>query len=422
MRPVHAFFCALPFVIAIGCEATNGTSVTTSTSAGGSGAGDFQFDGGLVGGGLPDGGIVCVPGTAFDDVDQDGFTRADGDCDDCDPNVGPNAVEVATPDGGVPKDENCNGSIDEPADTCDVGLVIDDLDPLSAAKAMDLCKLSSGAANDWGLVSAKWVMPDGAPPPVAEPAATFYHLGHGLLPRFGLVVKPRHGERVLALSSGTARQPTDPDFMPVDGFDKGYTVNSPEGFPKESPACPDKLSGEPHDAAGLELTIHTPSNAKAFSFDFDFFTYEWSHFICSTYNDFFIALLSPIPAGQADGNISFDSLGNPVSVNNAFLEVCGCLNNPPDDCMAGGKAFPCSLGDTQLLGTGFGFDGNAGHEDHGSTDWLVTTAPVVPNSEITIRLSVYDSGDGALDTTTLIDNWRWIAEAGIPVRTMPVAK
>src|SRR5262249_1904022 len=129
------------------------------------------------------------------------------------------------------------------------------------------------------------------------------------------------------------------------------------------------------------------------------FTFEWPGYICSQYNDFFLAILSPIPMGQPDGNISFDSMGNPVSVNNAFLEVCGCEGNPPSPCFAGGKVFPCALGDTDLIGTGFGFDTNFG-EDHGSTGWLQTKAPVPPGSEITIRWAVHDSGDGSLDTTT----------------------
>ena len=115
---------------------------------------------------------------------------------------------------------------------------------------------------------------------------------------------------------------------PNDGL-KGYTSNSPQGFPKESPACPGSITGEPHDGAALQLEILTPTNAQGFSFSFNFFTYEWPDFICSTFNDFFVSLLMPFPANQPDGNISFDSQGNPVSVNNAFLEVCGCPGGPP---------------------------------------------------------------------------------------------
>ena len=49
----------------------------------------------------------------------------------------------------------------------------------------------------------------------------------------------------------------------------------------------------------------------------------------------------------------------------------------------------------------------------------MTTAPADPGSEITIRWGVYDSGDGVLDSTTLIDNWQWTADPG-EVGTTPV--
>jgi hypothetical protein len=105
-------------------------------------------------------------------------------------------------------------------------------------------------------------------------------------------------------------------------------------------------------------------------------------------------------------------------VNNAFVEVCGCDSGPP--CQAGGKSFTCSLGDQSLLGTGFGKD--TAFQDHGSTEWLVTTAPVDPGSTITLRWGVYDSGDGILDTTTLVDNWQWEADPGttVTVGTNPI--
>jgi hypothetical protein len=360
-----------------------------------------------------------VPGGPDDDVDGDGWTPAQGDCNDCDPNINPNAYDFPPAPGQNPIDYDCDGQTDE-VGPCDFGLDIASSDPLNAARAVELCKLSSGP-KDWGVVSAAWVMADGSPPPTTEPEVSNFHLGHGLLPAFGNTDTVRMGARMLALSSGSARQPNDPGYHDVSGFDKGYVGASPTGFPKESPACPGVVTGQPHDPTGVEIAINTPSNVKGFSFDFDFFTYEWPGFICSTYNDFFVAILSPIPMGQGDGNISFDGMGNPVSVNNAFLQVCGCMGNPPSPCSAGGKSFPCALGDLDLLGTGFGFD-TTGGQDHGSTGWLTTTAPVEKNSMIVLRWAVYDSSDGVLDTTTLIDNWRWIADPSVSVATNPTAQ
>jgi hypothetical protein len=399
---------------------TGGNSSTGVTTAGtggksagtGQGGDDFGFDAGLSGsGGAGPANCNSAPG---DDSDKDGYTVAEGDCNDCDPNVNPGAIEViavAGADGGVPTavDENCDGMVDNVEPPCDNGLDIADGDAMDAAKAVDLCHVATGAKG-WGVVSAKWVMADGSSPPPGNPN---FDLGHGMLSAFGPNVKVQAGGRMLALSSGTARQPTDPGYLSVGGFDKGYTGKQPQGFPKESPACPGVTTGTPHDASGVEIVVRAPSNARGFSFNFNFFTYEWPDYICSPFNDFFVALLSPIPTGQSDGNISFDSQGNPVSVNNAFLEVCGCAGSGGPPCSAGGKQFPCALGNSGLAGTGF----QEQSQDHASTGWLFTKAPVNPGQQITMRWAVYDSGDGVLDTTTLIDNWQWIAEPGTQVGT-----
>ena len=42
--------------------------------------------------------------------------------------------------------------------------------------------------------------------------------------------------------------------------------------------------------------------------------------------------------------------------------------------------------------------------------------------EIELLWAVYDSGDGVLDSTAIIDNFRWIAKPGVPVSTNPVPK
>jgi len=434
MRPaLIAIVLAAPLAGYLACSAPNGKSAfgdgggATTTSGVGGGVGGSSsstsgmgasagFDPGK-GGNTSSGGTTCNSGQD-EDQDQDGFSKAQGDCNDCDPNVNPNAVEViAGPGqggaGGAPEpaDENCDGQIDEPPVLCDSGLAIDSIDPMDGARAVDLCKQSSGP-GEWGVLDAKWVSVDGSP----APANGNFDLGHGMLTGFGPNVNVQAGSSMLGLSSGTARQPNDPGYQDVGGFDKGYTMNHPQGFPKESPSCPGVTTGQPHDGAALELTIIVPSNAHGFAFNFDFYTYEWPGFVCSTYNDFFVAILDPIPQNQTDGNISFDQLNNPVSVNNAFLEVCGCQNGPP--CQAGGKSFNCALGATELQGTGFGLD--TAYQDHGATSWLITQAPVDPNTQIKIRWGVYDSGDGVLDTTTLVDNWHWIAEPGTTVGTEPV--
>ena len=57
--------------------------------------------------------------------------------------------------------------------------------------------------------------------------------------------------------------------------------------------------------------------------DRHFFTSEWPAFVCTDYNDSFIAYLSSkaFNGGKPD-NISFDAQKNPVSVNNGFFDRC----------------------------------------------------------------------------------------------------
>jgi hypothetical protein len=368
------------------------------------------------------------------DHDGDGFSFAQGDCNDCDPNTNPGAFDV--PKDGI--DEDCDGKVDDEPTGCDAAVVLDSSNALDAARAMDLCRTTTadatGKARTWGVVSATFVAPDGTDQctPAASgvvfgglggsgtaPGTTGssscvadadFGLGHGNLSKLG-VVKPREGAHMLGLSSGTARDPTDPGYSDVAGFDKQFTVNAAAGFPAPAPACPSVITGQPHDGAALSLTIRVPTNAQSFSLSEDFFSYEFPGYICSTYNDTFVVEMTPPPPAASStsvgGNIAFDQAGNPVCVNNSLLQVC-------DAQTAGGKTFACPLGPSQLQGTGFGAD-TTGGTDHAATGWLTTTVNVdasLRGKDITLLFAIWDSGDGILDSTALIDGFTWSTTAG----------
>jgi hypothetical protein len=53
-----------------------------------------------------------------------------------------------------------------------------------------------------------------------------------------------------------------------------------------------------------------------------------------------------------------------------------------------------------------------------ATSWLTTTAPIPADTDITLTFSVWDSGDGNLDSTVLVDNFK-ITTMPLPVGTMP---
>ena len=79
------------------------------------------------------------------------------------------------------------------------------------------------------------------------------------------------------------------------------------------------------------------------------------------------------------------------------------------------------LGVGDLAGTGFDvWHNTTGYGPPGATRWLKTQAPVKPGSIITVRFAMWDAGNGQYDSTTLIDNFQWIANGGtIAVGTQP---
>ncbi|MBW2453498.1 MAG: hypothetical protein JRI68_03260 [Deltaproteobacteria bacterium] len=367
---------------------TGGTGGSSSTSSGTAG------DGGG-GGGITDPPCDNAPEV---DGDGDGWTGADGDCNDCTEMINPGAYDY---DGNA-IDEDCNGTDDDTVTECDGSLAMDSNDPLDAVRAMDLCTMQAG--DSWGVVSAEYAYVDGT-----TATATDFDLGHGILSDFGDVVVPKAGQQLFAISSGTARDATDSGWVDPSGFDKSYTTGAAPGFPKESPACPNVTTGEAHDSIHLRIRLKTPTNAKSFRYSVNMYTWEYPDFICSNFNDFVTAIMIPAPANNADttcdslpcGNISFDSQGNPLSVNAGFLQVCEAGEH-------GGKTFDCFLGTEALGGTGF--------EGHASTGWLQTKAPVEdPGGEIVLEFGAWDSGDGILDTTGLFDAFEWDLEETVVV-------
>ncbi len=336
-----------------------------------------------------------------DDVDHDGdgLSAAKGDCNDCDPRVHPAFYDF--PGNGV--DEDCSGTADDGEDECDGALALDSSDAFDAAKAMGLCKKADPATGAWGVVEAKFVRPDGKSASV--------NLDVGILKSFG-VNAPQAGQSMLSLSSGYARAPGDPGYKAGPSRAKGVRHGAPAGYPKEFAGCPDAETGSPQDGIALEVKILVPKNAQSFSYDQNFFTYEFPNFICSSYNDFYVTLMEPKLPNLPDANIAFDSQNNPISVNNAFLQACKGQN-------AGGKTFTCPLGQTPLKNTGFD---NALTGPHAATGWLTTSAPVTGGTEITLRFAIWDSGDGNLDSTVLLDNFKWSVDPTSGAVTAPVPK
>src|SRR5262249_29441428 len=154
-----------------------------------------------------------------------------------------------------------------------------------------------------------------------------------------------------------------------------------------------------------------PTNATGYSFSFKFYSMEYPYWVCNAYNDQFIALVSPPPQGSIKGNISFDSLHNPVSVNLGFFDVCNpneqglyaydCNNSMLahiGNCPAPPSPY-CPSGVAALASTGFdALDVSYGGA--GATSWLTSQAPITGGDLVTIRFALWDTGDNQFDSTT----------------------
>jgi hypothetical protein len=244
---------------------------------------------------------------------------------------------------------------------CDDGLVIDDNSAINAAKALDVCE----------PINARFIRANGT---LATHSSQI-----GLLPKFGNIVIPTKGESMLMLSTGSARDMTQPSNCGNTSCENADGVAAPSGFPQEITGC--ASANNINDDIGFEMTLLVPENAKGFSFDFMFFTFDYPQYVCSLFNDQFIVTLDSNPQGSINGNLAFDNDGNPIGANCNFI-------NPNFSNV--------------LAGTGFGSWGEAG-----TTGWVRTTAPVVAGQEITLRFIIWDTGDKALDSSVIIDNFNW---------------
>ncbi|HEY1690555.1 MAG TPA: choice-of-anchor L domain-containing protein [Polyangiaceae bacterium] len=362
--------------------------------------------------------------------------------------------------GGATAQDGGSGS--GPVDTtpaCDTSLAIDDPSAADFAQAIGIC--TTAASKGYGLVSATYSKAFGSTAPP--------HDGQwGLLPSFGSAVKPREGSRLGVLSSGYAREYDDSqgqsigsaaqtcgsasleaccwsgingacpvgaasDFVnsspdgPLEGTSYPTGV-APPGFPQSGASCPQGKTV--NDMIDLKLTLEAPPDATGFRFDFDFYSSEWPNFVCSNYNDAFVAYLTS--KGLTD-NVSFDAQHNPVSVNNDYFDHCtagvplGCNRTDGNSADAPVATSQCASGASELAGTGYagtkqslcgqGPDATLG----GATGWLTTQASIEPGEQFTLEFMIWDAGDGILDSSVLIDHFVWIGgSASSPPSTQPV--
>ena len=388
----------------------------------------------IIGNGLDDDCDGAIDEGINEDADGDGWTIAQGDC--CDSyltckadepaKINPGAIDET----GNQIDDDCDGIIDnpKPVATCSsttyqpvANAQVTSTDALKLAQAMDICTAST--TEGYGLIQAELLHADGSPLEKTCNTTLCGSTTHispaeqvSVSTRFGATLPPMSGSTMAVLSSGKAQGKENTSTKDCMGSE----VNVPQvyldahgGKLPVSTICNNTRSGtKANDSIMLRLKLKAPSNAAGFKFKFKFFSKEYPGYICNDYNDFFLALLnSQHPDIPKDRNISFDSNGNPVSVNNAFFTECDKTACTKDvgcsTCEDGIGSVSAYVQDTKTAG---------------ATRWLQTSSPIMAGETFTLDLIVFDAGDFEAttsrpqnttgwghqrDSLVLIDNFEW---------------
>jgi hypothetical protein len=150
--------------------------------------------------------------------------------------------------------------------------------------------------------------------------------------------------------------------------------------------------GAANDYTEIRIVADVPMTNNSLNYDFAFFSTEFPYYFNSAFNDMYVGWLE---SESWTGNISFDDIGNPISLNAGFLDfkdTNGSLPELDNTCM----------------------------KYHAGTRWLQSVAPVTPGEQITLVLAVFDLSDSILDSYVFLDNFGWGCEGEDTPSTTPV--
>jgi hypothetical protein len=342
------------------------------------------------------------------DLDDDGYTPADGDCDDYSEFVNPEAIEdLGEDETGDDVDNDCDGLTDE-VETCSCGGTGNEITNLVCA--LDICiyeweawYVSSSLASPGGVTEGSMLNP-------ATEAVT----------KFGTPANldPRKGGSYTLVACGNALQTSGSRSTSLGG--SGYTD------PFDASTA--------YDAVELVINLHAPINALGFSFDYIFFSAEYDDFIGTSFNDKFYAIMNGPSTGSVDEVINYTACRDMSSGGYYdFIDTAACpthpfghccyiaVNNSYSECCWYGGC-PSGTWDFNIAGTGFSCAASSGGDSAAtgsSTEWLQTTAQVEPGEEFQLRFHVHDTGDHIYDSEVILDNFRWHAQPVEP-GTFPI--
>ncbi|HMR81043.1 MAG TPA: choice-of-anchor L domain-containing protein, partial [Polyangiaceae bacterium] len=188
-----------------------------------------------------------------------------------------------------------------------------------------------------------------------------------------------------------------------------------------SPGCPGPTGNAANDPVMLTFRLRVPTNARSFSFNSFFNSAEFPEYVCTQFNDFYVALVdSGATTNPKDKNLAVYIAPNftrfPVSVNLSFGTNLFAVCDAGQTGCAGGVLGQASCVSGTALLNGTGLDTNTGgcgsppnNSDllGGGTGWLTTAGNVVPGEVMEVRIAIWDTSDHVFDSLLLLDNWIW---------------
>jgi hypothetical protein len=384
------------------------------------------FDAGSTGG---DSGVVAT----FDaggnlcgasDCDGDGYA-APADCNDHDPAINPGAYDFK----GDGVDNDCDGKVDDPTETCETVVTQVPGTPTDFARAADLCAQPGGFDP---LVRAEWGSISGLGPSQQQWVSKTKDAQVGLVSSFGKN-DTRQGRTMIGLATGIWGAP-DPRNDPALDTDPNFHLNDAcADIPISGLDCQSLSNGAPaggvsvQDWAELRLWIKAPLNAGTLLFDFAFFSSEFNQFWNASLNDAFLVLVSS--KSNNGTNVAKDAHGLAVTVNSGFFQLCPTpapLGLSQDKA---GALTQCAGVDGSSAASIFGSIGGTGYDGAtavtpstndtvlsaanqlyvygGGSGWLSNRVPVVSGEELQMRIILFDTFDGLKDSAILLDAFRW---------------
>ena len=371
-----------------------------------------------------DGSVSCATG----DCDKDGYTAADGDCNDLDGTVNPEAFDFLADK----LDNDCNGVVDDPVVNCAADTT--SKDALVAARAMDMCRqktrTKAGPVFD-PLTKAEWFSTKRTGITTTIVPGNEHSIAIDVLGAFGTNA-PRNGTSMFGLQSGPmlSKDPRASKWMDGGG---AKVADGCAAIPLNVDDCKSltngtsPLPGVPTaiaDYTELRLSIQVPSNAQAMTFDFSFLSTEFNQYWHTAFNDAFFAIAT---TKKFTTNVAKDATGLAVTVNSGFFQLCPAKPGPagiisPEalvNCVGVDgdktKSIFGTLRGTNFDGAGIGstdetvVDAASGKKYiyGGGSGWLTTKFGVEPGEKIVLRLMIMDTSDGILDSGAIIDNMSW---------------